>query len=199
MRESRFSRRRFARAVWPGALFSVLLTGCAMGPKPQAATGVWDFGPPAAGAARLRLPALAAVEVVAPRWIDSVSAHYRLGYANPAQPMVYVQTRWVMPPPILIDVRLKERLVAGGAVLGGSGPTLKIEIDEFAQTFDTEKSSRGILRARATLGSGRDVLRQRQFVIEEAAATADGPGGAAALGRAADRLIESVLVWAAGA
>lgn len=194
-----FSWRGLARAAFLGAVFGALLGACALGPKPQAVVGVWDFGPPAAGAARLRLTALAAVEVVAPRWIDSVSAHYRLGYANPAQPMVYGQTRWVMPPPILIDVRLKERLVAGGALLGGSGPTLKIEIDEFAQMFDTEKSSRGIVRARATLGAGREVLRQRQFVIEEAAATADGPGGAAALGRAADRLIESVLVWAAGA
>ena len=199
MREHRSSWRGFARLVWPGVLLGVLLTGCAIGPKPQAATGVWDFGPPVAGAARLRLPALAAVEVLAPRWIDSVSAYYRLGYASPAQPMVYGQTRWVMPPPILIDVRLKERLVAGGALLGGGGPVLRIEIDEFAQTFDSEKSSRGIVRARATLGSGREVLRQRQFVIEEPAATADGPGGAAALGRAADRLIESVLAWAGGA
>jgi hypothetical protein len=47
-----------------------------------------------------------------------------------------------------------------------------------------------------TLSAGRGVLRQRQFVIEEPAASPDGPGGAAALARAADRLVEAVLAWA---
>jgi len=182
-----------------GCTLAFLATACSVGPKTLAPIGVWDFGPPAAATARLSVKALGTVEVVAPRWIDSVNTHYRLGYANPAQPMAYSQTRWVMPPPILIDARLRERLVAGGALLGGAGPALRIELDEFAQTFDTEKSSRAVLRARATLSSGREVLRQRPFSIEVPAATADGPGGAAALARAADRLIEAVLDWAGGA
>ncbi len=182
-----------------GCTFAVLFAACSVGPKSQAPIGVWDFGPPAAAISRLNVKALGTVEVVAPRWIDSVNAHYRLGYANPAQPMAYSQTRWVMPPPILIDARLRERLVAGGTLLGGAGPALRIELDEFAQTFDSEKSSRAVLRARATLSSGREVLRQRPFVFEVPAATADGPGGAAALARAADRLIEAVLDWAGGA
>ena len=182
-----------------GYVFTFLATACSVGPKPQAPVGVWDFGPPAASPSRLAIKALGTVEVVASRWIDSVNAHYRLGYANPAQPMAYSQTRWVMPPPILIDARLRERLVAGGALLGGTGPALRIELDEFAQTFDSEKSSRAVLRARATLSSGREVLRQRPFAIEIAAPTADGAGGAAALARAADRLIEAVLDWAGGA
>ena len=182
-----------------GCTLAIMFTACSVGPKPQAPIGVWDFGPPAAAISRLNVKALGTVEVVAPRWIDSLNAHYRLGYANPAQPMAYSQTRWVMPPPILIDARLRERLVAGGTLLGGAGPTLRIELDEFAQTFDSEKSSRAVLRARATLSSGREVVRQRPFAFEVPAATADGPGGAAALARAADRLIEAVLDWAGGA
>ncbi len=187
------------RCAIAGGTCATLLAACSIGPRPQAPIGVWDFGPPSASPARLSIKALGTVEVVAPRWIDSVNTHYRLGYANPAQPMAYSQTRWVMPPPILIDARLRERLVAGGALLGGAGPALRIELDEFAQTFDSDKSSRAVLRARATLSSGREVLRQRPFVIEVAAPTADGPGGAAALARAADRLIEAVLDWAGGA
>lgn len=186
------------RAGAAGALALALLGGCALGPKPQPVAASWDFGPPAREAPKLKLKGLAALEVAAPRWIDTTSTWYRLGYANPAQPMPYTQTRWVMPPPVLLEARLKERLVAGGALLGGAGPALRIEIDEFTQVFDAEKTSRAVLRARATLASGREVLRQRQFVLEEAATTPDGPGGAVALGRAADRLVETVLDWAGG-
>lgn len=179
------------------AMLGSVLTGCAIGPKPHAAVSSYDFGPPPAARA-LRLKVLSAVEVAAPRWLDGVSAWYRLAYANAAQPMAYAHTRWIMPPPFLVDARLRERLVAGGAVLGGQGPLLRIEIDEFAQVFDSEKSSRAQVRVRATLSQGREVLRQTRFAIDEAAATPDGPGGAAALGRAADRLVDQVLDWAAG-
>ena len=194
---------RACSCLRPGATMLLLaaafmLSACAIGPKPQAALATWDFGPPRGAAPRLKLKAVAAVEVAAPRWIDSVNAHYRLGYANPAQPMAYAQTRWVMPPPVLLEARLKERLVAGGAVLGGSGPLLRVELDEFTQVFDSEKASRAVVRARATLMSGRDVLRQRQFVIEEEAASPDAPGGVAALARATDRFVDILLYWAGG-
>lgn len=174
------------------------LGGCALGPQSRSAPAVWDFGPPAAQAPRLKLKSLGGLEVTSPRWIDTPSVWYRLGYANAAQPLAYAQTRWVMPPPVLLDGRMRERLVSGGAVLGGAGPTLRVEVDEFAQLFDSEKASRAVVRARVTLMSGRDVVRQRQFTIEEAAATPDGPGGVAALARAGDRLIEAVLDWTGG-
>lgn len=186
------------RNPFPAFLLAGLLAGCAIGPKPVAAPSQYDFGPPPP-ARTLRLKALSAIEVGAPRWLDSVNAWYRLAYANAAQPMAYTQTRWIMPPPFLVDARLRERLVAGGAVLGGQGPLLKIEIDEFTQVFDAEKSSRAQLRARLTLSLGREVVRQTRLAIDEPAATPDGPGGAAALGRAADRLVDQALDWAAGA
>lgn len=175
---------------------AIELGGCALGPQPRPVQAAWDFGPPAAQAPRLKLKVLGGVEVTSPRWIDTPNAWYRLGYASAAQPQAYSQTRWVMPPPVLLDGRLRERLVSGGAVLGGTGPMLRVEIDEFAQWFDSEKSSRAVVRARVTLMSGREVARQRQFVFEEAAVTPDGPGGVAALARAGDRLVEAVLAWA---
>lgn len=176
-----------------------LLGACALGPKPAAApVSSYDFGPPPA-VRPLRLKAVGVLEVSAPRWLDGVQTWYRLAYANAAQPQAYTQTRWVMPPPLLVDARIRERLVAGGALLGGAGPTLRVEVDEFAQIFDGEKSSRAQVRVRVTLSNGREVLRQARFAIDEPAATPDGPGGAAALGRAADRLVDTVLDWAAGA
>jgi cholesterol transport system auxiliary component len=180
------------------AILAAGLAGCAIGPKPAAPPSSFDFGPPPS-ARTLRLKAVSAVEVTAPRWLDGVSAWYRLAYANAAQPMAYTQTRWIMPPPFLVDARLRDRLVAGGAVLGGAGPMLRIEIDEFAQVFDSEKTSRAQVRVRATLFNGREVLRQTRLAIDEPSATPDGPGGAAALGRAADRLVDQLLDWAAGA
>ena len=89
--------------------------------------------------------------------------------------------------------------MAGGVLLGGTGPALRVEIDEFAQVFDTEKSSRAVLRARASLSGARDVTAQKAFVIELPATTPDGPGGAAALGSAANALVDQVLAWAAAA
>jgi ABC-type uncharacterized transport system auxiliary subunit len=189
--------RRHTLAIL-GAVLAVQFAGCAIGPKSQTPPATWDFGPPAAQAAPLKLKALAAVEVLAPRWIDTTNAWYRLAYATPAQPMAYTQTRWVMAPPVLLEVRLRERLVAGGTVLGGNGPLLRVELDEFTQVFESEKSSRAVVRVRATLLAGREVLRQRQFVVEEAAATPDGPGGVGALARAGDRLVETLLEWAGG-
>ena len=191
---------RGARAATCTVVLATTLSlgACGIGPKGQAPAGNWDFGPPAVSAPPVRIKALAALEVVAPRWLDSTNAYYRLGYASAAQPMAYGQTRWVMPPGLLIDARIRERLVAGGATLGGGGPTLKLELDEFAQWFDSEKVSRGVLMVRATLWSGREILRQRQFVVDEPALTPDGPGGAAALSRSADRLVDAVLDWAAG-
>ncbi|MBL8380554.1 MAG: membrane integrity-associated transporter subunit PqiC [Burkholderiales bacterium] len=188
-------RHRVTCAVLAAAL---LAGACAMGPKPPAPLASYDFGPPPAPLSGSLPKALAAIEVAAPRWLDSTGLMYRLVYAAGAQPQAYAQSRWIGTAPALLEARFKERAVASRVVLGGSGPVLRIDVDEFVQHFDAEKSSRAVLRARATLMAGREVVRQRQFILEEAAVTPDGPGGAAALARAADRLIEAVLGWAGG-
>ncbi len=176
--------------------------GCGVGPKPRDAVTAYDFGLPAASRPVLlggQNRALAQVLVTAPNWMDTTQLHYRLAYANAARPAAYAQTRWVSTPSNLIEARLKERAVAGGVLLGGSGSALRVELDEFSQVFDAEKTSRAVLRARASLASGRDVTAQKAFLIEVPAATPDGPGGALALGAAANRLVDDVLAWAGGA
>ena len=185
-----------AAAVCGTLLAAVLVAGCGVGPKPREAVGAYDFGLPAA-AKPVALKSLNHATVVAPNWMDSTSLFYRLAYANAARPAAYAQTRWVSTPAHLVEARLKERAVAGGVLLGGPGPALRIEIDEFTHVFDTEKSSRAVLRARASLSGARDVTAQKAFAIELPATTPDGPGGAAALGSAASALVDDVLAWAA--
>ena len=175
---------------------ALLLTACGVGPKPLPPVGNYDFGLADSTAPKLTLKNIAQVEVSAPRWLDTVSLYYRLAYADGNQPRAYTQTKWVMPPAGLVEARLKERAVAGGAVVGGAGPVLRIELDEFSQVFTTATSSKAVLRARVTLISTRDVLRQKAFVVEEPATSADGPGGAAALKRAAENFVDTALAWA---
>ena len=184
--------------VWQLALLSlvlVALTACGIGPKPKEPLGAYDFGLPGA-APVVTVKGLHQVQVSAPVWMDGPALYYRLGYANAARPAAYAQTRWVAAPSHLIEARLRERAVAGGVLLGSSGPVLRVEIDEFTQLFDQEKSSRALLRARASLSVNKDVTAQRAFLIEVPAASADGPGGAAALAQAANRLVDDVLAWA---
>ncbi len=175
-------------------LAPMLLAGCGVGPKAKEPVGAYDFGLPAA-ARPVAVKGLNQALVTAPNWMDSPQLYYRLAYANAARPAAYAQTRWVSTPTNLIEARLKERAVAGGVLLGGAGPMLKVELDEFTQVFDQEKSSRAVLRARASLTSNREVTAQKAFLIEVPATTPDGPGGAVALGLAANRLVDDVLAW----
>ena len=187
------------------AMLVLGLTGCGVGPKPRESVAAYDFGLPGAsrpvplgGLNRVLSQAL----VTAPNWMDTPQIHYRLAYssaASAARPAAYAQIRWVSTPSNLLEARLKERAVAGGVLLGGPGPALRVELDEFSQVFDAEKASRAVLRARATLATGRDVTAQKAFLIEVPAGTPDGPGGALALGEAANRLVDDVLAWAGGA
>ena len=184
------------RAALPILACVLLLTACGVGPKQQAPVGNYDFGLAAPNAPKLALKNVAQIDVGAPRWLDSVNLYYRLAYADAAQPRAYAQTKWVMPPASLIEARLKERAVAGGTVLGGGGPVLKVELDEFSQVFTSAAVSKAVLRARVTLAGGQGSVRQKAFAIEEPAGSADGPGGAAALKRASESLVDAVLAWA---
>ena len=192
MKKNLFARLALLSLV---PLLSLTLTACGIGPKPKEPVGAYDFGLPGAAPA-VAVKGLQQVQVSAPVWMDGPALYYRLGYANAARPAPYAQTRWVAAPSHLIEARLRERAVAGGVLLGSSGPLLRVEIDEFTQVFDQEKSSRALLRARASLSVNKDVTAQRAFLIEVPAASADGAGGAAALAQAANRLVDQVLAWA---
>jgi cholesterol transport system auxiliary component len=188
------------------------LSGCAT--RADTAT-LYDLGPvraePVANgttagaptAALARLPALSVAEVNAPAWLDSPLMYFRLSYANDQQPRPYASSRWTMAPAQLFGQRLKSRLAqAGGIVLPATDgaanvPLLRIEADDFTQTFDSPAHSGVQIAMRATVFNARTMTAQKTFVKQASAPSADAAGGARALAEASDALIADMLVWLA--
>src|ERR1700693_164866 len=189
-----------AAAVITAAL---LIGGCATkaGPYTQ-----YDFGPlpnAAANSSGTALPAVSLGEVKAPAWLDNTMMMVRLGYATDFQPRPYATTRWPMPPAQLFSQRLKARIgQAGGTVVSVSDgatniPVLRIEMDDFSQTFDNASHSVAQLTIRASLFNGRSLLAPQTFSRQVASPTADAAGGARAFSIANDALIDDLIGWLA--
>jgi cholesterol transport system auxiliary component len=194
------------------------LTGCATRADPAT---LYDLGPlwaeaggnvtagtggttaPGAAAASARLPALSVAEVNAPAWLDSSLMFFRLNYANDQQPRAYANSRWTMAPAQLFGQRLKSRLAqAGGIVLPAADgaanvPLLRIEADDFTQTFDSPAHSNAQIALRATVFNARTMTAQKTFVKQVPAPSADAAGGARALAEASDALIADMIAWLA--
>ena len=188
------------------ALLAAALVGC------SASTGApmarYDFGPAPAGEIARRLsPSLGVPPVAVASRLETPAMIYRLAYGDPLRAEVYAQSRWAAPPAVLLTTRLRERLArahAGGISVPGDGALpdfiLRVELDEFAQVFDTPEKSHGVLRARATLidQKKRTVAGQKSFEFERAALTPDGAGGALALSQAADGFVDALDEWLLG-
>lgn len=150
-----------------------------------------------------RLPALSVAEVNAPAWLDSPLMFFRLNYANDQQPRAYANSRWTMAPTQLFGQRLKSRLAqAGGIVLPATDgaanvPLLRVEADDFTQTFDSPAHSSAQIALRATVFNARTMTAQKTFVKQVAAPSADAAGGARALAEASDALIADMIAWLA--
>jgi cholesterol transport system auxiliary component len=212
-----FTARAIAtRALVRGcALGCVLVLGaCALGPSAELDPVSYDFGPGpkstnASGAdakpaeVKFRQPLLVP-EVAAPAWMDTPAIFYRLTYRDPARPQAYSASRWVMPPAILLTNRLRQRVaqVSTAGVLtpsdGVRAPyTLRLEIEDFSQVFDSETRSRGVLRLRASLLGSRALIAQKEFEFAVAAARPDAEGAVRALTAAAEQAVDQVVDWAA--
>ncbi|WP_442781513.1 ABC-type transport auxiliary lipoprotein family protein [Collimonas fungivorans] len=179
-----------------------LVAGCAS--KIDAPTQ-YDLGllPPAAATAAPSLPAVSLADVNAPAWLDNNMIYFRLAYANQQQPRPYAGSRWTMPPAQLFQQRLKSRLAqAGGTVLAMSDaalniPLLRIDMDDFTQTFDTPSHSLATLQVRASLFNGRTLLAQKSFSRQAATPSADAAGAASAFVAANDGVIDDLMGWLA--
>jgi cholesterol transport system auxiliary component len=179
-----------------------LVAGCAS--KVDAPTQ-YDLGllPPAAATAAPALPAVSVADVNAPAWLDNNMMYFRLAYANQLQPRPYAASRWTMPPAQLFQQRLKSRLAqAGGTVLAMSDaalniPLLRIDMDDFTQTFDTPAHSLATLQVRASLFNGRTLLAQKSFSRQAATPSADAAGAASAFVAANDGVIDDLMSWLA--
>ena len=193
-------RRR--TAGWVAAAMLAALTSCALAPQREPAVS-YDLGPPAPETARPAIPALLLVpEVTAPAWLNGTGIVYRLSYDHGARPQAYATSRWVSPPPALLTQRLRSRLAGGAGVVTGSDGAradyaLRLELEDFTQSFSSPTASRVAVRARASLVrlGDRALVAQQVFSIGKDAPSADARGAVAALGQASDELIEALARW----
>ncbi|GGI19770.1 ABC-type transport auxiliary lipoprotein family protein [Oxalicibacterium faecigallinarum] len=182
-------------------LLSAALAGCA---SDVPRTTLLDLGPVRTQATTATtLPAISLADVQAPAWLDSQMMFYRLDYANDLQPRAYSASRWSMPPAQLFAQRLKASLSrAGGTVIAASDgainlPTLRLDIDEFSQRFDSASKNHGEVAVRASLFDGRVLRAQKMFMHKVPSSSADAQGGAAALAAASDAVIADMSTWLA--
>jgi cholesterol transport system auxiliary component len=188
---------------WVSGVALAALAGCTLAPQREPAVS-YDLGPPAAVAAgRPAIPALLLVaEMTAPAWLDGNGIIYRLSYDNNARPQAYAASRWVSAPPALLTQRLRSHLAgAGGVVTGADGAradyALRVELEDFSQSFSSPSASRVALRARASLVrlGDRALVAQQVFAVGKDAPSADARGAVAALGQASDEFIEALAQW----
>ncbi len=187
-------------------LFSVVasLSGCGLVPEKRDPPTVFDFGP------QHTAPAFAPVinatllipTVSASPWLDNTNIYYRLNYKDASRPEVYAQNHWTMSPGLLFTERLRARFAGAsrGVVTAQDGAkadyALRIELEDFSQTFDGAQSSKVSVRLRASLVdvNTRALYAQRSFNTEKPAAP-NAPGAAQSLASASDTVIEALLAW----
>jgi len=187
-------------------LLALALAGCTLGPPQRPPQALYDFGPPPAHNAARPAANLAIPRVAAPDWLETPTLQYRLAYQDPLRYHGYAGSRWVASPAQLLTERLRQAAQASGrgtardADVVKTDYTLRVELEEFSQVFDSPQASRAVARARASLvRGGRTLAAQKNFAVEKPAPGADAAGGAQALAAAADQLVAELLAWAAEA
>ncbi|MFM9970747.1 MAG: ABC-type transport auxiliary lipoprotein family protein [Burkholderiales bacterium] len=183
---------------------ALLLGACGIAPVPKDIAS-YDFGPAAPAKAEPRLAInLVVTDVVAPAWMDNTNLHYRLAYVDPARPLPYANSRWVMAPAALLSQRLRAGLreASKAAVLSPADGVraehvLRLELEEFSQVFDSADKSRGVLRLQARLVRGNELAAQQSFNIEMPAPSANAEGGVRALAAASDEAGRRLADWLA--
>lgn len=181
-------------------------SGCALGPEKRDPPAGFDLGPPPAftAAAPSINATLLIPTVSASPWLDTPNILYRLAYRDAGRPEAYAQHRWVMSPALLLSERLRGRFAAAtrGVVNTQDGAradySLRIELEDFSQSFDAAQSSHANVRLRATLIdlNTRALHAQKSFSVARPAAP-NAPGAARSLAAAGDAVVEELVTWAA--
>ncbi|WP_164844413.1 ABC-type transport auxiliary lipoprotein family protein [Azoarcus sp. DN11] len=187
--------RRAAGAVFILGL-GLSLYGCGNFPARPEAPALYDLGlAEAVGASPAVAPAK--LEVRAPSWLATPAMQYRLDYRQPAQRQVYAESRWAAAPAELLERRLLQAFSVPPSAAAGC--RLRLDLDEFAQVFDSAEGSRAVIVARAELLSprGENVLARRAFDLREPASTRDARGGVVAFRKAGDELAREIAAWLA--
>lgn len=176
---------------------ALLLSACASGPRNAAPTRVYDFGMPAPRLAADPAWSRLAIEIKAPRWLDSPSIAYRLAYDDSLRLREYAGSRWAGAPAQLLGQRLQQQL--GTASPTGNAAVdclLRLDLQEFSQVFDSPQASRGVLQVELGLfDARRQRIAVQRIVVERPAPTLDAQGGAVALVAASDELGKRIADW----
>lgn len=163
-----------------------------------------DTAAPASGVTAAGAPRMSPLKVVvnAPSWLDADVIYYRLPASEGDQARVYANSRWLASPARLFGDRLRSALSVDRPVLAAGDPTaapaLRVELEEFAQYFDSTSSSHGVVQVRATLFDGPKLLAQTTLRAQAPAPSADAAGGARALALASDAVQTQLIQWLAG-
>ncbi len=176
---------------------ALLLGGCVANTVRQDEAAVFDLGETAGP---WQAPVLRGVDVAAPSWLGTAAMQYRLAYVDGSRRRAYVDSRWAAPPAELIELALRRRAVASTAVGGAVSVDcrLRIDVDEFVQTFDSAQNSRVVLAVRARLVSRNEQpVASRAFTLERPAASADARGGVVAATAAVQTLGGEMSDWLA--
>lgn len=192
---------RFLIAILAAAAFA----GCAShNNKPDTQ---FDLGPATARAgarADAPLPALVVLDATGAATLENERMYYRLDYADGLQARSYANSRWSTNPLELVTLRLRSRLAQMGtrvlqpADAPAGVPVLRMEVDEFMQSFASASRSEGRVVLRATLLREHTLVDQKTFARANPAPTADAAGGARALADATDAAALDIAQWLAG-
>lgn len=200
----------YARTTGLAAVFGILfgLSGCA-GSKGEVLAERYDLGPQAAvstPAAPGGVPVWVA-GVHAPSSLQGAHMLYRLDYSTNLQPRAYAQARWSMPVPELLEQRLRQQLSQRHPVLSTGdgvqsralGVVLRVELEDFSQSFSAADRASVQVRLRATLsvwrGGVEQLLDQRSLYASRPCASADAQGGVRALAQATDAVLIELEHW----
>lgn len=177
---------------------AILLAGCGLLPAPAAPPALHDFGPdPVTPSEPI---ASVAVAVTAPSWLAGTQIHYRLLHDEPTRLRAYAQNRWIAAPAELMQLRLQQLFgnpLSIESRAAGQRDSLRVELLDFEQTFETAHSARVQLRAVATLSNAAGgPVAERLFAIT-VPASPDVQGAVQGSAQAVDRLLGQIVQWTA--
>ncbi len=178
-------------------LAALLLAGCGIGAKSSSNIAYFDLGTVQAAPNNRIVASLRSIDVFAVSWLDSSAMQYRLLYSANQRRQNYAESRWVAPPAELVGHALRKRMLSGAA---GGACRLRVDLDEFAQVFDSAKDSRAVLEARVQIvaPTGGETLARHSFSLSRPSANADAGGGATALAAAVEALSTELHDWLGG-
>lgn len=186
-------------------LAAAALAGCASnGKKPDTQFDLGPATPHASAQSPAPLPALVMLDATGPAPLENERMYYRLAYADGNEARSYANSRWSTSPLELVTQRLRSRLAQLGtkvlqpADAPAGAPVLRVEVDEFIQSFASASQSEGRVVLRATLVRDHALVDQKTFVRATPAPSADAAGGARALAASLDAGAGDIAQWLAG-